>query len=255
MGVSDLQNKIIRVTNPANADEIFTQDPLRILRAVRQSAQLDFEIEPQTKAAMTRTVKTIHDISTERVREELDKILETWQHVMDENDDDGILAESVKLAKHHDPEVRASAVEGLAWIGPKGVVALTDMLYDKDPGVAKDAAEAWLREMRDMEDGQMKSELLSMAAGDVDKLDEDTLLELLSLFHDIPEHAAALRLFEMLKTSQNPDYIREILDTLNFVIQPDDDFDIENMKNAVRQIEAWLADPKNQTPEQGEDGE
>ena len=74
-GIADLKNKIIRVTDTSNADVIFTQDPLRILRAVRQSMQFDFEIGPLTKVAMTRAAKTIRKISTERIREELETIL------------------------------------------------------------------------------------------------------------------------------------------------------------------------------------
>ena len=48
-GLSDLEKKIIRVTDTQNAKIIFEQDPLRILRAVRQHLQLGFSIDQDTK--------------------------------------------------------------------------------------------------------------------------------------------------------------------------------------------------------------
>ena len=74
-GIHDLQHKIIRVTDTAKAETIFTEDPLRILRAVRQSIQLDFKIESKTLAAMAKTAKTIRYLSVERIRGELDKMI------------------------------------------------------------------------------------------------------------------------------------------------------------------------------------
>jgi putative nucleotidyltransferase with HDIG domain len=74
-GIKDIQNKIIRVTDPKNAELIFRQDPLRILRAVRQSLQLGFNIEPVTYNAMKLSVKRIEIVSRERVRDEINKIL------------------------------------------------------------------------------------------------------------------------------------------------------------------------------------
>ena len=94
-GIVDIQNRIIRVTDTSRAEEIFTQDPLRILRAVRQNMQLNFDIEPLTKEAMVRTAKTIHKISTERVYEELEKILsgDTPSHAFRMLDEVNLLCE------------------------------------------------------------------------------------------------------------------------------------------------------------------
>jgi len=74
-GIKDIKNKIIRVTDTANAEIIFKQDPLRILRAVRQSLQLNFKIEPQTFNAMKMSVSRIKIVSSERIRDEINKIL------------------------------------------------------------------------------------------------------------------------------------------------------------------------------------
>jgi len=74
-GLEDLKNGIIRVTDPEAADTIFSQDPLRMLRAIRQSLQLGFEIDPETKEAIKRVAPRLEIISKERVRDELSKIL------------------------------------------------------------------------------------------------------------------------------------------------------------------------------------
>jgi len=73
-GFEDLKDKVLRVTDPANADIIFSQDPLRILRAVRQSLQLGFKIEPETYKAMKNNAARIAIVSPERIRDEFNKI-------------------------------------------------------------------------------------------------------------------------------------------------------------------------------------
>ena len=74
-GLSDIDNKVINVTDRGNEDIIFTQDPLRLLRAVRFACQLDFEISAETWLGILRNVEKIKTISTERINEELNKIL------------------------------------------------------------------------------------------------------------------------------------------------------------------------------------
>ncbi|MDR3274553.1 MAG: CCA tRNA nucleotidyltransferase [Endomicrobium sp.] len=74
-GIDDIKNKIIRVADTQNAEIIFKQDPLRIFRAVRQSLQLGFTIEPKTYAAMKISVPRINIVSNERIRNEINKIL------------------------------------------------------------------------------------------------------------------------------------------------------------------------------------
>jgi tRNA nucleotidyltransferase/poly(A) polymerase len=74
-GLNDIQSKIIRVTDPLCAEIIFKQDPLRILRAVRQSLQLSFSIDCKTYNAMKVSAPRIKIVSSERIRDELNKIL------------------------------------------------------------------------------------------------------------------------------------------------------------------------------------
>ncbi len=74
-GVDDLENKILRT--PLNPDITFADDPLRMMRAIRFAAQLDFSILPETLDAITRNAHRISIISMERISEELNKIILT----------------------------------------------------------------------------------------------------------------------------------------------------------------------------------
>jgi len=73
-GETDLRARIIRtIGSPA---ERFAEDHLRLLRAVRFAAQLDFSIDPETFAAVRSAAAKITDISPERIREELVKLFQ-----------------------------------------------------------------------------------------------------------------------------------------------------------------------------------
>jgi len=71
-GEADLCARIIRTIG--SPEERFAEDHLRLLRAVRFAAQLDFQIEPQTFAALKVNAVKIKTISAERIREELIKL-------------------------------------------------------------------------------------------------------------------------------------------------------------------------------------
>lgn len=72
-GISDLDNKIIRAIG--NPEKRFKEDSLRILRAVRFSAQLGFEIEKNTLNAIKKCAQLIKNLSVERIISEIDKII------------------------------------------------------------------------------------------------------------------------------------------------------------------------------------
>lgn len=72
-GISDLREKKIRCVG--NAMDRFTEDALRILRAIRFSAQLGFDIEPETRAAIKALAPNLVHVSKERIQMELTKIL------------------------------------------------------------------------------------------------------------------------------------------------------------------------------------
>ena len=71
-GASDLRIKLIR----ASSQTSLMDDPVRILRAVRQAAAFEFKIEPETRKAMKQAVNLLPNSSAERQRDELFKILE-----------------------------------------------------------------------------------------------------------------------------------------------------------------------------------
>ena len=72
-GVQDLKNKIIRT--PLDPDITYSDDPLRMLRAIRFATQLNFKIEQESLDAITRNSQRIEIISKERIVDEIHKIL------------------------------------------------------------------------------------------------------------------------------------------------------------------------------------
>lgn len=76
-GKKDLEDKILRT--PIDPNKTFFDDPLRMMRAVRFSSQLDFEIEEKTYKAIEKNAERLNIISKERISEELFKLLKTKQ--------------------------------------------------------------------------------------------------------------------------------------------------------------------------------
>ncbi len=72
-GREDIDRKVIRCVG--NPTERFTEDALRILRAIRFSAQLGFEIEDATRQAITEIAPNLIHVSKERIQVELTKLL------------------------------------------------------------------------------------------------------------------------------------------------------------------------------------
>jgi putative nucleotidyltransferase with HDIG domain len=72
-GQKDLVDKILRT--PLDPDITFSEDPLRMLRAIRFATQLGFSIEPKTLEAIHRSRERIKIISAERVQEEIVKLM------------------------------------------------------------------------------------------------------------------------------------------------------------------------------------
>lgn len=99
-GVEDLVKGIIRT--PLNPEVTYSDDPLRMLRAIRFAAQLNFKIEKKSLAAITKNVNRIDIITSERIIDELNKIL------MSEKPSIGFkLLEKTKLLERILPELIA----------------------------------------------------------------------------------------------------------------------------------------------------
>jgi poly(A) polymerase len=72
-GLQDMEHQTIRT--PLNPDITFSDDPLRMMRAIRFASQLGFYIDPDTFDAIVRNRERIHIISEERIADELNKII------------------------------------------------------------------------------------------------------------------------------------------------------------------------------------
>ena len=74
-GVKDLKKKLIKT--PLEADITFSDDPLRMMRAIRFAAQLNFDIAPATFDSIIKNSGRLNIISSERITDELNKIIMT----------------------------------------------------------------------------------------------------------------------------------------------------------------------------------
>ncbi|WP_367752060.1 CCA tRNA nucleotidyltransferase [Flavobacterium sp. WC2430] len=74
-GLNDMENKVLRT--PLDPDITYSDDPLRMMRAIRFANQLNFEIEENSLLSITKNAERIKIISGERIVDELNKILST----------------------------------------------------------------------------------------------------------------------------------------------------------------------------------
>ena len=141
-GIEDIKNKIIRVTDESASDIIFEQDPLRILRAVRQSFQLNFRIESKTYQSMKNNVGRIKIVSGERIGEEINKILllEKPSKAFNMLDDIGLLdilfpelkqTQNVKQPKpYHDKDVYNHTMDVVDNINSNLLLRIAALFHD-----------------------------------------------------------------------------------------------------------------------------
>ena len=135
-GMEDLKAGIIRT--PLDPDITFSDDPLRMMRAIRFATQLEFSIEKETFAAIERNRKRIEIISKERIIDELNKI------VASSKPSTGfILLDKSKLLPLIFPELNAlKGIETIDGRGHKDNFYHTLTVLDN---VAKKSNNLWLR--------------------------------------------------------------------------------------------------------------
>ncbi|MBR5171749.1 MAG: methylated-DNA--[Muribaculaceae bacterium] len=135
-GIGDLERRIIRT--PLNPDITFSDDPLRMMRAVRFATQLNFDIFPETFDAIRRNAKRINIITRERIAEELMKIMRSTQPSRG-----WLLLEQCGLLPLIFPELAAlKGVETVNGRGHKDNFMHTMQVLDN---VAASSTDVWLR--------------------------------------------------------------------------------------------------------------
>ena len=138
-GIGDLKKKIVKaVGNPC---ERFTEDALRMMRAVRFAAQLGYEVEPQTKEAIRKLAGDLTKISAERIQVELVKLVtsnhpEHMRLLYETGITEVILPEFNEAMEtkqnhpHHRYSVGEHILKSMVYIKPDKVLRLTMLFHD-----------------------------------------------------------------------------------------------------------------------------
>jgi len=137
-GREDLSNRVIKTVG--NPDKRFLEDALRMLRAIRFSAQLDFEIEESTLNSIKNLKDNIKNISKERIREEFNKIILYNPRKIDTLRECGLLEFISKEMKetykfdqntpYHAYDLYEHTIISVENISPKLYLRLTMLLHD-----------------------------------------------------------------------------------------------------------------------------
>lgn len=202
-GLEDLKKGIIRCVG--NAKERFGEDALRILRAVRFSAQLGFSIEEETKAGIVALAPTLQQISAERIQVELVKMLtspnpQKIQLAYELGITKIILPEFDEMMKteqetpHHMYTVGEHTIKALTYIRANKVLRLTMLLHDVGKPMMKtiDGEGVAHFKYHDVEGEKVVKKILKRL-----KFDNDTLKKVTKLvrYHDyrIPAQMKSVR--------------------------------------------------------------
>ena len=191
-GMDDLQNRCIRCVG--NAEERFREDALRILRAVRFAAQLDFEVEEETKQGIRRLAPTLANISAERIQVELVKMLVSpnpgllrmayelgiTQVILPEFD---VMMQTTQETPHHCYSVGEHTLRAVELVRAEKTLRLTMLLHDVAKPKMKtvdDKGRAHFKK-HDLEGTQMAKAILRRL-----KFDNDTMNKVTKLvaYHD-----------------------------------------------------------------------
>lgn len=135
-GMEDIQKGVIRT--PLEPEITFSDDPLRMMRAIRFATQLQFDIHPVTFAAITRCADRISIITRERIMTELMKIMASavpstgWR-----------LLASSGLLKHIFPEL--DALRGVETVNGRGHKDNFEHTLEVLDNVARQSDDVWLR--------------------------------------------------------------------------------------------------------------
>ena len=180
-GLADLDAGVLRLTKP----DSLLRDPARALRAVRLAKQLDYRLTPETAAAVTAAAPALSDISAERVRDELLKImgLPAAAEAVEQLHELGLLAEvlpevdalaSVEQSEPHHEAVLPHTISVLRWLGRLERSLFTEEMAH-DPALA--AARSRLAPYLEALDARQQRAVDGSLEGGL-------VLRLAALFHD-----------------------------------------------------------------------
>ena len=138
-GQEDLKQGVIRCVG--EPQERFSEDALRMLRALRFSAQLDFEIEKNTYDAICQLAPTIEKVSKERIMVELNKLLisnhpERMRQVYETGltgvflPEFDVMMQTPQKNKHHCYSVGEHTLHTLSYVEPDKILRLSMLLHD-----------------------------------------------------------------------------------------------------------------------------
>ncbi len=180
-GLNDLDARLIRLID----ERALINDPARTLRAVRLAASLDFTITPETRSAISVAVPYLANVSAERVRDELLKILMTPRpdEALREMEDLGLLGATlpevadlagIAQSPPHHEDVLGHTLSVLNWLGRLEGVLFGGEEGDRTLDFAATALEPYLDQLNDYLERAVDG-----------GLDGHVILHLAALFHDV----------------------------------------------------------------------
>ncbi len=202
-GMEDLERKTIRCVG--NAQDRFSEDALRILRAVRFAAQLGFEIEEETQQGIRQLAPSLANISAERIQVELIKMLISnnpgmirtayelgiTKVILPEFD---AMMKTTQENPHHKYTVGIHTIKALQSIRADKVLRLAMLFHDIAKPIMKKVDENGIAhfKMHDMKGAEMTKHILRRL-----KFDNDTMNKVTRLiqYHDyrMPAEAKNVR--------------------------------------------------------------
>lgn len=218
-GMDDLQKRIIRCVG--NADARFEEDALRIMRAVRFSAQLDFTIEEETRRSAASHAGNLRMISAERIQMEMVKLLESphpekWEELYELGITSVILPEfdrcmdTPQETPHHFYNVGEHTMMVLKAVPEDRVLRLAALLHDigKPEVRFRDSLGRDHFNGHDKKSAEMTRDIMRRL-----KFDNDTTGKVvqLVLYHDyrpLPEPAAVRRAIYKIGKDLFPRYLQ-----------------------------------------------
>ncbi|NLB27702.1 MAG: hypothetical protein GX819_01960 [Clostridiaceae bacterium] len=183
-GRADLEGRLIRAVG--EAEKRFEEDALRVLRALRFSAELGFEIEPSTRRALGKASRLLPHIAPERIRIELERllagpnladVLDTYAPVMAEAIP--ALAALRSTPAGGGESLYQIAIRRIANVSPDPLMRMAALLYDLEEASCADTAVSVAQALRFSRKDTEKISLLAASRTEEMAQDERSVWRLL----------------------------------------------------------------------------